>query len=294
MVLYGPPGMAKSTTGLSAPGVLFLDCDKGWKRIPAQFKNASRIEPSTYQEILDDLTPDTVAPFETIVIDTGGALLNFMKAWSIRQNPVNGQKDGVTLSIKGYGAVGAEFERLTQYVFNTLQKNLVVIFHSREEMDGESKVYRLDVEGQTKNNIFKCMDLAGFMEMRGDRIFIGFSPTERYYAKGTGGISGQIELPNVMKGAKNNFLTELFNKLSQNVQDEAAMAKQYDVLMETVKTLVSSVTDASTALQALVGINDLSHVFASEREAKVMLNAKTTAVGLAYNKATNVFEEAKK
>ena len=284
MVLYGPPGHAKSTTGLSAPNVLFIDADMGWKRIPAQFKTAARIEPATYQEVLDDLSnPENLIGIETIVIDTGGQLLKFMKTWAINRSDKNGQRDG-SLSIKGYGTVGMEFERLVDWIFNTLKKNLVVIFHSKEEKDGETTIHRLDVEGQTKNAVFKTMDLAGFVETRGEKLWVNFSPTERFYAKGTSGVTGSLELPNVMRGAKNDFLTKLFDTVQENGRKEAAMASQYDAIMVKVHSLVENVDAPETALAALRSILSMEHVFASATEAQRAILDKTKSIGLTWIK----------
>ncbi len=285
MVLYGPPGHAKSTTALSAPNVLYIDADRGWKRIPAQHKTAVRIEPKSYQEILDDLgTPDNLVGIDTIVIDTGGELLKFMKVWAIDKDNKNAKRDG-SLSIQGYGVVGQEFERFVGYVFNTLQKNIVIIFHSKEEKDGENTVHRLDVEGQTKNSIFKPMDLAGFMETRGGKIFVSFTPDERFYAKGTGGVTGSVELPNVMKeGVPNIFLTKLFEKVQENGKEEAAMARDYEALMEKVHGLVEQIDGPETALAALQAILAMKHVFASSVESQRALVDKTKVLGLTWVK----------
>lgn len=288
--LYGIPGSAKSTTALSAPGVLFVDADNGWRRIPASAKTAARIVPMTYGELLADLTADNVKGFDTIAIDTGGALLNLMKPWAIKANPKNGQNDGVTLSMKGYGAVGQEFERLAGHICNTLGKNLIVVFHAKEELDGDKKVYRLDVEGQTKNNIWKSMDLFGFMEVDSGKIMVGFSPTERYQAKATQGIAGRYELPNIMAGAKNDFLTKIFSMLDENAAAEAKIGLAYDALMEQVREIVAGVDSADKANKALADINAASHVFASLRESKSLLAAKTASLGLTYNKAKESFE----
>ena len=65
-----------------------------------------------------------------------GKLLDLMKPWAIQQNPKNGQTDG-TLSLKGYGAVGREFNRLMDFCFYELKKNVVVLFHAKEEKDDE-------------------------------------------------------------------------------------------------------------------------------------------------------------
>ncbi len=281
--LYGIPGVAKSTTGLSAPGVLFIDSDDGWRRIPAHVKRASRINPRTYGEVLDDLASDAAKPFETVVVDTGGALLNKMKAWAIANNAKNGQGDGVTLSMKGYGAVGQEFERLCNYIHSTLGKNLVMIFHAKEEMDNEKKVFRLDVEGQTKNNIWKSMDIFGFMEVDAGKIYVGFSPTDRYQAKATQGVSGRYELPNVMKGAPNDFLTKIFGIIQDSAKEELAMVAKYDSIMEKTREVVGAVKTPEDADKALEYISSTEHVFTSERESKALLKGMVDDLGIVYN-----------
>jgi hypothetical protein len=294
ILLYGVPGIAKSTTALSAPSPLMVDTDRGWDRVPAQFRKGDYIQPDTYEELLGDLTAENVAHYETIIFDTGGALLNLMKAWAIKRDPKDGQKDGMTLSMRGYGTVGREFERLMSHCFYTLNKNVVVIFHAKEDMDGESKVYRIDVEGQTKNNIWKSMDLGGFMEAYGDKRVVGFSPSDRYFAKGTHGISGVMELPNVMKpGVANDFLANLFGRITQNVQEETDMAKKYEELMNRIRSDVEGITDAATASAAFEKIKGYEHYFGSKTEAWYLLKAKADGLGLNFDKASGAFVAGK-
>ena len=142
-----------------------------------------------------------------------------MASWAIRQNTKNGQKDG-TLSLKGYGAVGREFERLMNYCYYELNKHIVVLFHAKEEKEGDNTRLRLLVEGQTKDNVWQPMDLGGFMEMQGNKRVIGFSNCERYYAKGTHGITGIHIVPELVSGTPNNFLTKLFQIVNDNIAKE--------------------------------------------------------------------------
>lgn len=285
VLLYGVPGIAKSTTGLSAPNPLMIDTDGGWDRVPVQHRRGSYIQPETYDEILSDLTAENVADFETLVFDTGGTLLDLMKTWAIKKNPTNGQKDGSTLSMRGYGAIGAEFSRLMEYCFFTLKKHVVVIFHAREDKDGESKVFRVDVEGQTARNIWKDMDIGGFMEAIRDTRVIGFTPTDRYFAKGTHGITGQVEIPNVMKpGVPNDFLVTLFAKINQNIKEESAVVEEYDKLMVVVRNIVETVTSADTANAAALKLSELKYVFSAKAEAWHILKDRASKCGLAFSK----------
>jgi len=286
ILLYGVPGIAKSTTALSAPNPLVIDTDRGWNRVPVQFRKGDYTQPETYEELLSDLNGD-MSKYETLVFDTGGSLLDLMKAYVIRQSPKNGQKDGTTLSMQGYGAVGREFSRLMNHCYFTLCKHVVIIFHAKEEKDGEDTKIRLDVEGATKNNIWKNMDVGGFIEMRGNKRVVGFSPTERYFAKGTHGISGEVDLPNVMTGAPNTFLSELFGKFKDSVKEELVMSEQYDALMATVRKLIDTgVLNEASANMVLQTLKESTHYFASKMESWTLLKEKADSLGLTFKDGT--------
>ena len=181
MLIAGYPGIGKSTLALSAPRPLHIDCDFGIDRIEPRYR-MPYIQPRSYDEILNDLKPENLKDFETLVFDTAGKLITLMGLWAIKQNPKYGQRDG-SLSLKGYGFVGREFVQLMDYCFYELKKNIVVVFHATEEKDGDNTRLRIKVEGQTKNNVWEPMDLGGFVEMYGNDRTIGFSNCEKYFAK---------------------------------------------------------------------------------------------------------------
>lgn len=294
ILIEGVPGIGKSTLALSAPDPLSIITDPGgWDRIPAHCRKGDRIEPGSYDEILSDLTPDNVAPYQTICIDTGGSLITLMKNWAIKRDPKNGQKDGTTLSIRGYGAVRDEFARLVILVREQFRKHLVITFHVKEDRDGEATVYRLDCEGGTRNDIWKPMDLGGFMETSSNRRTIGFSPTDRYYAKGTHGITGILEVPDVMSGKPNDFLTNLFARINQNIAQEAEMNGQYEEVVNRIRTIIDGVTDAKTATSAGDEIKGMAHVYGSLMEARHMMGEKVKALGLVLDKSKGVYVNPK-
>lgn len=131
MLIAGYPGIGKSTLALSAPRPLHIDCDFGIDRIEPRYR-MPYIQPRSYDEILNDLKPENLKDFETLVFDTAGKLITLMGLWAIKQNPKYGQRDG-SLSLKGYGFVGREFVRLMDYCFYELKKNIVVVFHATEK-----------------------------------------------------------------------------------------------------------------------------------------------------------------
>ena len=180
VLIAGYPGIGKTTLGLSAPNPLLIDVDFGINRVMASARK-DYIQPNTYAELLNDLEGD-LSDYETIVIDTGGKLLELMKAYVIKNDIKNAKKDG-TLSLQGYGAVGREFTRFMNYIYFELRKHCVIIFHAVEEKQDEETKLRILVEGSTKNTVWQNVELGGFIEMRGNKKTIGFDNCERYFAK---------------------------------------------------------------------------------------------------------------
>ena len=286
MLIAGYPGIGKSTLALSAPNPLHIDVDFGIDRIEPRYRKAY-IQPRSYDEILEDLTPINVQDFDTLVFDTGGKLISLMSLWAIKKDPKYGQRDG-SLSLKGYGFVGKEFVRLMDFCFYELQKNIVIVFHATEEKDGDNTRLRIKVEGQTKNNVWEPMDLGGFVEMYGKDRTIGFSNCERYFAKGTRGISGVWKIPALTPTSPNDFLAKLFaeyNAIStKDAEQNAADQAVYEAAMAEGRAIIETVTDADTANAAMPRIKAIKHALTSEKEVGVAFNAKIKDCGLFYDK----------
>lgn len=293
LLIAGFPGIGKTTLALSAPKPLHIDVDRGVDRVQAK-NRCDFIQPETYEELLEDLKSD-LSDYETLVFDTGGKLLDLMKPYVIKQDSKNGQKDGQTLSIKGYGAVGKEFQRLMDYAFYQLNKNVVVIFHAKEDKDGEATKLRILVEGSTKDNVWQPMDLGGFMEMYNNKRTIGFSNCERYFAKGTHGIQGIIELPNLDDPSiPNDFLTKLFKQVNQNILDEQKyfdeQKKKYEEVMNEVVPVIESMT-LETVDEVVEKMKTINHVLTSEKELKHKFKEKILELNLVWNKELKKYEK---
>ena len=286
MLIAGYPGIGKSTLALSAPRPLHIDIDHGIDRIEPRYR-ADYIQPASYDEVLADLVPANLADYDTLVFDTGGKLISLMSLWAIKKDPKYGQRDG-SLSLKGYGFVGKEFTRLMDYCFYTLNKHIVMVFHAIEDKDGDQTRLRIKVEGQTKNNVWETQDLGGFVEMVGNDRTIGFSNCERYFAKGTRGVSGVMRIPVLGPTSPNDFLTKLFEQYNAKSAEEMAhqegQKKIYDEAMEAVNTLVVTITDAESANAAVPLYKGIKHALTSERESALVWNAKIKELGLFYNK----------
>lgn len=294
MLIAGYPGIGKSTLALSAPRPLHIDVDFGIDRVEPRYRKPY-IQPKSYDEILEDLTPLNVKDFDTLVFDTGGKLISLMSQWAIKKDVKYGQRDG-SLSLKGYGFIGREFQRLMDYCFYELDKHIVVVFHAIEEKDGDNTRLRIKVEGQTKNNVWEPMDLGGFVEIQGNNRTIGFSNCERYFAKGTRGIHGVWQVPELGPDKPNDFLTRLFaqyNALSAaEVAQNAEEQEAYEAAMAEGQEIVAGITDADSANAAMSKIKAVNHALTSKKEVNAAFNAKIKELGLFYDKVLKKYTPA--
>lgn len=294
MLIAGYPGIGKSTLALSAPNPLHIDVDFGIDRIEPRYRKAY-IQPQSYDEILGDLTPINLQNYDTLVFDTGGKLISLMSQWAIKKDVKYGQRDG-SLSLKGYGFIGREFQRLMDYCFYELDKHIVVVFHAIEEKDGDNTRLRIKVEGQTKNNVWEPMDLGGFVEIQGNNRTIGFSNCERYFAKGTRGIHGVWQVPELGPDKPNDFLTRLFaqyNALSAaEVAQNAEEQEAYEAAMAEGREIVAGITDADSANAAMSKIKAVNHALTSKKEVNAAFNAKIKELGLFYDKVLKKYTPA--
>jgi hypothetical protein len=293
MIISGLPGTGKTTLALSAPDVLLIDTDEGMARVnPAHRKDASICK--TYEEILADLKT-AEGTYKSIVIDTCGALIDYMKDWAMRTDPKASKKDG-GFSLQGYGVIKSEFIRLSAELRKKF--NVIYLFHENQTKQDETVFYELVVEGATRTLVYQPADLAAHLFIQNGRRYLGFTPTENYSAKSAYGIKGIIEVPELKDGDNNDFLTKLFAKVRKNLSEEAATAgveqKQYDEVMKRCKVLVESVDDPNTAYNAIKEITSLPHVTTSFKEAKAMFTAKCKELGLVYDKAKKAYVYADK
>lgn len=299
MLIAGFPGIGKTTLALSAPSPLYIDVDLSAERINREVLNmaAGVTQPRDYDELRRDLgigandmelqsIKRSLEDFETIVIDTGGKLLTIMGQYGRKIEPKYGQRDG-SLSLKGYGWLGKEFQRFLDHCIYELNKHIVIIFHTVEEKDGDDTKLRIKAEGSSRNYVWEVMDLGGFMEMRGNQRTIGFSNCERYFAKGVHGICGVMPIPEIAPGVKNDFLTKLFAQYNSVLAEESKRAAEekaaYEAAMAKARKIIGSLTDAESVNAATAEFKAIEHALTSKRESGSLWNAKTAELGLIYD-----------
>lgn len=291
MIIAGHPGIGKTTLALSAPNPLLVDADRGIQRVKAIHRKDC-IVPNSYAELLKDLAESDLSEYETIVIDTGGELLNLMKAYVISDNPKNGKKDGA-LSLQGYGAVGAEFVRFMSLCYYKLKKHVVIVFHAKEEKDGDNTVLRLLVEGSTRNSVWQPMDLGGFIEMSGNDRVLSLANNEKHFGKVTYGINPEIPIPALGTQTPNDTLAKLFKQADESIKADydAYMQERaaYDQLMHDQGEEIEALATPEEVNAKISSLQSINHVLTSERELKMQLHSKAVELGLTWDQEQKAY-----
>lgn len=286
-IIYGAPGVGKTTLALSAPKPLLIDFDGGVSRVKA-YHRCLTLVCQNYDEVLRDIKDDAVKDCETIVVDTGGSFIAYLQEWAMRQNPAaNRQKNGA-ISLKGFGAVKQEFQHFSSLIRDTMQKNVIFVFHSEETKDKDGNpMQRLLCEGAAKNIVWQPCDFGGYLQMIGSDRVLSLSPTQEFFAKGCYGMSGNIPVPSIGETDKNDFLTRLFDKARDNIKSEAdiyaPIRERYENAMTAAKGIVSAVESAEDATSAISALLGLDHALTSKKEASAMLNDRAKELGLIYD-----------
>lgn len=296
MILYGAPGVGKTTLALSAPNPILIDFDRGVSRVKAYHRKPT-IVCSTYEEVLRDLESPEVRDCETIIIDTGGSFVGYLQDWAMRTNPKDNRQKNGALSRKGFGAVKQEFQNFSDLVRIKKKKHLIHIFHSDEQKDQDGNtVQRIICEGASRNTVWLPCDFGGYVQMIDSSRVISFTPTQEYFAKGCYGIEGQFSVPTVGPNNRNDFLTNLFAKAQANIAAEndvfAPQMEQYDATIAEASKIIGLIETAEDANAAVAAIKSLDHALTSKKETSEMLAAKAKELGLVLDKETKIYREA--
>lgn len=288
MIISGLPGVGKTTLALSAPDVVLIDADEGMARVnPAHRKDA--VICKTYEELIND-TKSFAGTYKTVAIDTGGALVEMLKDWAMRNEPSAKKKSG-GFSQQGFGFVKQEFSRLSADLRRNF--NVIFVFHVSKDKQDDEVFYDIVCEGSAKTLVWQHADLGAYLHIVNGERYLGFTPTANYNAKSAYGIKGLVKVPELKDGEPNDFLTRLFEQVKKNMNAEtAALKKQreaYEQAMEGGRALLENMQNPEDAIPTLNAIRALPHALTSQKELENMFKAKVKDMGWEYSREAKAY-----
>ena len=140
------------------------------------------------------------------------------------------------------------------------------------------------------NDLENDLDFMGYMEMRGGKRSISFTPNDSYYAKNSLGLPQYIEIPVAFGG--NTFLTDLIVKGNQErIKREEEEGKKYvQVIAKATDIIADNKKDLN---QKFAFIKELPHIFDSKQRCWKALEILAESQGMAYNQESGKWEPKK-
>ena len=293
VLIYGQPGIGKTTLGVSAPNAVLFDYDGGVQRINGAHQVAT-LQPTSWEDTNAALKEiaEEMPEVQTIVIDTVGKMLDYMSAYIIRNDAKMAMRDG-SLSLKGYGVRKQMFVNFIKQLA-LMGKNVIFIAHEREERRGEETFKRPEIGGSSANDLIKELDLVGYMYAIGKERVITFDPAEYYYAKNTCNLPAAIKLPVVVdetgKASQNVAMANIVKSYETAQVKRQSMTAEYVQVLDIIAETMTYATDADSLNDAMAKVFGLEQIYDSLLKAQKAVAAKGKELGLTYNKIYKKYE----
>ncbi len=241
VLIYGYPGMGKTSLALTASNPILLDFDQGAERAVNRAETTIRI--SSWEDLLEAKRDKYLEGFGTIIIDTiGTALDDYCSEYGMRKESKN-KKMGGGLSLSGYGAMKDEYKLFNDYC-RMLGVNVISIAHLTEKGDDDFKL-RPKVTGGTYDIVMSKTDLVGYMVTKNQKRTLSFQPIDSAIGKDSGNL-GNLEIPGFEAPVFQTYMQDILNKTMEHINAKSKDAIEAQKEAENWKEAFDGVTDAST------------------------------------------------
>lgn len=288
-LLYGEPGIGKTTLSMTAPRTLMVDCDAGIRRVDPRFRT-NYIEVNSWIDIAELLSSEEqLKDYDTVVIDTVGKLLEFLSANIISGNHKLGSKTG-GLTLQGYGALLSEFRAFNSNL-SRIGKNIIYLAHDVELKDGDKSKFRPDITGKSLGSVLREMDLVGYMQSRNNERTISFTPNDFFYGKNTCNLPSVINIQDLNINSTAKPMTDIFNLFKKMMDSQHGVMIEYSELIQNIEIKIEKIFDSESANIISEEIKALNEIWDSNTIAKIKMREKISELNLKYNKDTKSFEQ---
>lgn len=180
-VIFGEPGVGKTSVSMTTENPILLDFDMGLQRAVNR-KTAVRVDDwSGVMELIQSSDFKQLAP-ETIIVDTAGTMLdNYIADYVRKDDPKNSRRGG-ELSLQGYGAIKNVFKQFMDWA-KKQGVNLIFVAHATERRDGDDTQFIPKMTGGSYDILRESSDLIGYMHTSKSQRVIDFTPKSTHIGK---------------------------------------------------------------------------------------------------------------
>lgn len=273
-LIFGQPGICKSSLGYSTKDGLTLDFDKGAHR--AANRGATLVI-DTWKDVAEAMeSADALDPYGSLTVDTVGRCLDVMTAHIAATDPK--KAPGGNLSQQGWGVLKNTFRSWTAQL-RTKGKDLLLIAHDKEDKDGDTRIVRPEITGGSYGEVMKVADFVGYLYMNGRERVLDFNPTDRWVGKNPAGWA-PFKIPPVAKATE--FMAELFDRGREALGSISEESATIAVMVADWRTKIANFTNATECTDAITEINKLPTV--AQPQVKLLLVLRTKDLGFTFDK----------
>ncbi len=200
----------------------------------------------------------------------------------ISENPKMGNAAGA-LSLQGYGQLKAVFSGWLNRL-KLMEKDIVLIAHMDEQKSGDEMLERLDVQGGTKNEIYKSADMMGRLIVTKSGRVLNFSPTDAAFGKNPAQFE-PLKVPDVANDK--NFLAGVIDGAKAKLNALSEAQKEAVKALEDWKGHVDGAETPESFTELIVSVVDV--LPSQQANAKRMLMDGAKAKGFEYSKELSKF-----
>lgn len=276
IVIYGTPGVGKTSLFNTSKNPILLDCDRGADR---SINRQDTIVANSWKEVLQDEVE--IKNYSTLGIDTAKATLDdFLMTHVIEQD-----YKLKTNKLKAYGAIGDEFK-----LFVNRRRNegvdIVVIAHAKEDKDGDIIKLSPDVTGQSKDLLLRIADQVGFLTMVNNKRTLTFEPTDKTVGKNVAKLP-TMEVPDETDPSFPTFMAEIIEKVKDSIQRQTEEQKEALNKIRELSEAIALMEEAEQANAISEDILTLTKMQQAGIKAQFMTRIKE--VGIKYDKEQKKF-----
>lgn len=298
-LIFGIPGIGKTTLALSAPAPLLISFDKGGEQRVCYSFLKDTVQVEQYTDILQVLNNEDLSPYQTLIIDTGGKMMDSMANYIISRYPNMARANG-SLTLQGYGQRKMEFSALMKLI-DSKQKDVIFVCHQKTVQDGDNIRYIPLFGGSNYDDLATELDLIGYMEAQGRKRTITFDATSHSDGKNTCNMPPLMEIPCIVDEqgnptGNNDFMeTKVFKAYRERLIERSTEGKAYKALMTSIDediAAIASPEDADFFFKEKVP--SYNHIGNSNTMMRNKFAARVKELGFIYNNEEGKYEKAVK
>jgi len=279
-VVYGSPGLGKSTLGFTAEKPLLLDFDHGSYRAG---NRGDTVQVESWRDVESISAADLIG-YKTLVIDTAGRALDSLALDITSVDPKKG--NGASLNLQGFGVLKGRYLGWSKLI-RSFGLDVVLIAHTDEQRKGDELIVRLDAQGSSKGEIYKTADLMGQLYLTGGKRVLNFSPTDTAFGKNPAQLA-PLEVPHFASDP--NFLGNVIARVKADLNKQS----------ESQKAASNALTDWKTKIEQAATAEDFNKLIPETQKAddgvrdnvKRLLTSAAKKKGLAFDKKAGAFSQA--